>query len=316
MSQLAQLAQTLNTLAGETRTTPDDVVRAAKERKDAFERVVEELDAERRRAYAEAVESADVVAAARRLDDAARARLNAFRGRLLDVVDAECRAVEGEYDALIGTRLAEVEALREEKVRKVSELLSLVEFDEFSVADDRDRLAMMRQINQLTLWAGKTRGAVVFDSKTDDFTHNGLFSKVRGKSNIALVATTTDGDVFGGFYSVAVDTQDQNFTDSTIFAFTFESHGRCEAPQRFAVKEVLKEKAYVNLCKSSNYGFVSFWVSGSGAEFFLGNKRSNSFCSHLSAGFEGLQDTTLTGKSGNFDGQYHNCTRLVAIELS
>ena len=114
MSQLAQLAQTLNALAGQTRTTPDDVVRAAKERKDPFERVVEELDAQRRRAYAEAVESAGVVAAAHRLDAAARNRLNAFRERLLDIVDAECRAVEGEYDALIGARLAEVDALRRE----------------------------------------------------------------------------------------------------------------------------------------------------------------------------------------------------------
>ena len=36
----------------------------------------------------------------------------------------------------------------------------------------------------------------------------------------------------------------------------------------------------------------------------------------LSNGFEGIEDTTLTGKNGDYKGPYFHCTRLVAIQLS
>ena len=50
---------------------------------------------------------------------------------------------------------------------------------------------------------GQGDATTVFDSTVEPFTHDGLFEKVMGKSNIAVVATTTENDVFGGFYSVA-----------------------------------------------------------------------------------------------------------------
>ena len=42
---------------------------------------------------------------------------------------------------------------------------------------------------------------------------------------------------------------------------------------------------------------VLFRVDGEGA-FSLGNETSNSFCKDMSRVFEGLEDTTLTGKHG------------------
>ena len=170
-------------------------------------------------------------------------------------------------------------------------------------------------VNALKEWTGKARAKVIFDSTVDEFTHHGLFNNVKGKRNIAVVGFTTDGDVFGGFYSVAVTEQGKRFFDPIIFAFSFESRGRCMTPQRFVLKEGLKEDAYVRFYFSDMAVFVVFWVDGSGG-FYLGNERSASICYDISDAFEGLEDTTLTGKNGAWDqGQYHHCTRLVAIQL-
>ena len=175
-------------------------------------------------------------------------------------------------------------------------------------------------INALKEWTGKANVTIVFDSTFDEFTDDGLFDKVKGKPNIALVGVTTEGDVFGMFYSRAVSEPDKEIFDPNIFIFSFESHGRCTTPQRFALKEKkkgLKEKAFVGFYKS-DYGFVWFGVYGVGS-FTLGNEKSESFCMDLSVVFEGLEDTTLTGQNnpGTGDnGQYHHCTRLVALQLA
>ena len=171
-------------------------------------------------------------------------------------------------------------------------------------------------VTALKEWTGKARATIVYDSKIDPFTHNGLFQVVKGKPNIAIVGFTTGGDVFGGFYSVAVTEQDKNFYDPTMFIFSFESHGRCETPQRFVLKEELKEKANVYFYKEHSYGVVWFGVYLCGW-FLLGNERSDSFCCNISRAFDRLEDTTLTGQN-NTDWThppFHHCTRLVAVQL-
>ena len=166
--------------------------------------------------------------------------------------------------------------------------------------------------NALKEWTGKTSAKVIYDSTVDEFTRDGLFNKVRGKPNVAVIATTTDGDVFGGFYSVAVTMQDWYFYDPNIFAFSFESHGRCETPQRFVLKDERKAKANVKFSKNDPNGFVSFGVDCVGF-FFLGNERLDTCCHDLSDAFERLEDTTLTGKTSWK--KPHHCTRLVAVQL-
>ena len=54
---------------------------------------------------------------------------------------------------------------------------------------------------------------------------------------MALVGFTTDGYMFGGVFSVAVTERDKDFNDPNIFAFSFESHGRCTTRQRFVVRK-------------------------------------------------------------------------------
>ena len=181
----------------------------------------------------------------------------------------------------------------------------------------KDFVVMAKGVDSLKQWTVKARAKIIYDSVVDPFTHDGLFVKVKGKPNVAVVGFTTDGDVFGGFFSISVTKQGTQFFDPTIFAFSFESHGRCATPQRFVVKEGLKEKAFVYFWKTCNSGFVQFGVFGNGC-FLMGNQDSDSLCWDLSLGFEGLGDTTLSG-SNNTNPQappYHHCTRLVAVQLS
>ena len=171
-------------------------------------------------------------------------------------------------------------------------------------------------INALKEWTGKAKTTVVYDSTVDEVTHDRLFNTVKGKPNIAVVGFTTEGDVFGGFYSVAVTKQMKTFFDRNIFVFSFESHGRCMTPQKFAAEKWYKKAANVVFWKNSSEGFVQFGVDRVGY-FFLGDEKSNSYCAYLSGAFEGLEDTTLSGQDTKYvTGPYHHCTRLVAVQLS
>ena len=134
---------------------------------------------------------------------------------------------------------------------------------------------------------------------------------VEGKRNIAIVATTTDGDVFGGFYSVAVWKLDKYFVDPNIFIFSFESRGRCETPKRFPASDLWKDGAYVSFYKNDSYGRFVVFDGGSG-RFFLGNEKTKHFCFNLACSFYGIEDTTLTG---NDHRESFTCCRLVAVHL-
>ena len=154
-------------------------------------------------------------------------------------------------------------------------------------------------------------GVVVYDSKVDSLTPDGLFEKIKDKENIALVETTTDGDVFGGFYSRAVTVKGYDVYNPDMFVFSFESHGRCMTPQRFAV--IKTKKAWANVGFFHDHGGVVCYLLD-GAGFSLGLRGVGSFCENMSQTFEGLQDSTLTGKDG--PGLTHRCKRLVAVQLS
>ena len=169
-----------------------------------------------------------------------------------------------------------------------------------------------RGVEALKAWTSTSHATILYDSAVDDFTDDGIFSAVRDRANIAVVALTTDGDVFGGFYSVAVTEQDENFYDPNIFVFSFESRGRCETPQRFPVKEEKRRNKYVEFFKDSPYvTFVN--IGGCYGYFYLGNeKSSNTYCHSLSWDFVGIHDTTLTG---NTYPKGFTCTRIVAVHL-
>ena len=215
-------------------------------------------------------------------------------------------------ETVVSSRLKQVEEEVEELKNRLKALT-----DEFNVAvgklqpyvfksyQDSD---VTRHAKTLKQWTGKWTANVVYDSNVCLYTADSLFRMVKDKPNIAIVATTTDGDVFGGFYSVAVTQQDQFVFDPNMFIFTFESHGRCKTPQRFVVKKEMKDNTGVYFFKNDNGQFVGF--DGGEGDFYLGNEKSNTYCDDLSGCFEGIENTTLTGKTGFF-----TCSRLVAVQL-
>ena len=168
-------------------------------------------------------------------------------------------------------------------------------------------------VDALKEWTGKASATVIYDSTVDEFTDDGLFAKVKRKPNIAIVGFTTDGDVFGGFYRVAVTKQNWGFVDLNLFIFSFESRGRCWTPQRFVAKKKKRSHGCVMFAKNDSCGrFVLFHgCCETVSSFWLGNEESRMWCANLSGGFEGIEDTTLTGS----DFGHFTCCRLVAVWL-
>ena len=241
---------------------------------------------------------------------------------LFDVVEEIRRLVEGPVASRLKQVDGDVEELKRGSIALSGDVHGRLGKLEQHALGSVLESAGMRYASVLKEWTGKASATIVYDSMVDEFTHDGLFNKVRGKRNIAVVATTTDGDVFGGFYSVAATKQGQEcFYDTNIFVLSFESHGRCETPQRFAVKEelqLLKPQISVNFQKVNSTGLVVFWVGGAMCGFWLGDERSNSFSKDMSHGFKGLKDTTLSGRNNtnHLKPPYHRCIRLLAVQLS
>ena len=215
-------------------------------------------------------------------------------------VSSRPRQFEGEYDDLKHGLKEGAEGSNEKPDRSLLRTL-------ISTQDS----AMRGNAETLKEWTGKSRTTTIFDSTIDEFTDECLFQKVRDKPNIAVIATTTDGDVFGGYYNVAVTEQDEHFWDPNLFIFSFKSHGRCMTPQKFVVKKEWKKIANVKIFKDFSDGWFVMFFGGGGGGFSLGNEQSDTWCDSLSNGFEAIEDTTLTGKN-LYD---FICCRLVAIQL-
>ena len=168
----------------------------------------------------------------------------------------------------------------------------------------------------LQQWTAKPRAVLVYDSLVDDFTDDGLFTSVRNVERIALVAMTTDGDVFGGFFSRAVSRQEVCSYDPSVFAFAFEAHGRCATPQRFAVLPEKRSRAFVYVYHHAVDGQFVMFGADVGCGFSLGNELSRTICMRLPEGFERLEDAVFSG--GNDDGRgnpFFICERLLAMHL-
>ena len=177
----------------------------------------------------------------------------------------------------------------------------------------KDLDVMVNGVEVLKKWTGKGSAAIVYDSTVDEFTDQGLFDKVEGKANVAVIGFTTDGDVFGGFYSRAVTEQWEDFYDPSIFAFSFESHGRCMTPQRFVVYGGNIEHANVEFSSRNSHGFVMFWVERAGG-FWVGNEKTVSFCRTLSLAFDKF-DATFISRDDDYPPKY-SCNRIIAVQLS
>ena len=163
---------------------------------------------------------------------------------MLDDIVQEVRAL---VESLVSSKLEQVDQEIEELKCGLNSLSKDVyegigKLQLFAVKTAQDP-TVTKYANTLKQWTGKAIASVVYDSNVCPFTDECLFQMVKDKPNIAIVATTTDGDVFGGFYNVAVTEQGKHLNDPNMFVFSCESHGRCVTPKRFVVKEALIKRA-------------------------------------------------------------------------
>ena len=172
-------------------------------------------------------------------------------------------------------------------------------------------MTVSERIEALKAWTGKSNVSILFDSTVNEFTNDGLFETVRGKWDVALIAITSDGYVFGGYYSTPALRQEERLNDPNMFLFSLESHGRCATPKQFPVKHKQMFNVYTYYFKSNAPGaFVYFGTVQGGV--FLGNEQSRSYASRASAGFSGIENKVLGGTP---DWTPFTCTRLLAVQL-
>ena len=120
-----------------------------------------------------------------------------------------------------------------------------------------DKETTTKGINEHKQLTWLSEATFVNDSKADPSTAYGLFDRARRTLKVAFSGFMTYGDVFGGFFSVAVTEQIKRFFDPNMIIFSFESHGRCMTPQRFVAREERKENAPVMLWRNKRRGFVT-----------------------------------------------------------
>ena len=139
-----------------------------------------------------------------------------MRDSLNYVVFQHCHKIEQEFSAAI-------ERLEKETTAKTNDLLPVLGRGAICspVNDKADNRFLMKCSQPLKEWTEKTFSTVVNSSNVDLLTHDQLFAKVKGKPNCSLFGVSSDSDVFGAFYSVAVTGQEKDFNNHNLFAFSF-----------------------------------------------------------------------------------------------
>ena len=177
--------------------------------------------------------------------------------------------------------------------------------------EDCDQTRRVSKEHQfLKAWTGKSNSTLVFDTDTDGWDHGKFNDVLRAPSN-AVIGITDEGDVFGGYVSVAINETDKWLPDDGQFAFSFFSHGRCDVPQRWMMK---KDREYagedVRIWPTGDNEFIRFGNSNSGCFSF--NSQTNwSYIYNPSKWLNGLDDTVLTGKNKD----WFTTTRLLVVRL-
>ena len=155
---------------------------------------------------------------------------------------------------------------------------------------------------------GRTTSMAVYDSLTDAFTAETLFTRLANKPNVAVIGFTDDNDVFGGFFPEPL-----RMIDETYYVVSVQTRGRA-SPRVFRVHSDRTGQACVTVCSNNREGFIHFGVTGYGG-FWLGNTESHTHCYSLSQAFQEIDDTTLTDAAFPEERLYFRNTRLVAYQF-
>ena len=233
--------------------------------------------------------------------------------------------LQGEVVAL-STRVGELEARQAERpdadggqrtVDDVAVALTQVS-TQLSALQTATQLAqgsyvpMQMGLQALKGWTQKQNVSTIFDSAYDPFVADVFHERVMNVPDVAVVAFTSEGCVFGGFFHRAVEAVNAQVADQQVFAFSFESRGACETPQQFLPCEQLREATPPGVrLTTGDSGFIRFSLAGVNG-FSLGSPQSKTSAFECLVGFRGMRNEILSGKPGK---SKYTCTRLVALRL-
>ena len=164
-------------------------------------------------------------------------------------------------------------------------------------------------------WTEKNTTKTLFESTTNEFDAHHFFESVRGKEDVAVIAFTSKGDVFGGFYHIPVHVHNKESYDQNIFLFSFESNGRLHGPQHFKVSTSKRNQVFVRVFDK---GGLFVWFGSENGSLGFGPEKGtpHSFCCNVERVFDGLANTDLTGSFSTMaDEQTFFVVRVVALQL-
>lgn len=139
-----------------------------------------------------------------------------------------------------------------------------------------------------------------------------VFSKVQNQGNVAIVAKTACGRLFGLLYTKAVSVFDKKVMDPSISVFAFRP-GDDEMPfEVFDLNDACKGRTYVRFPRRSRSGFVQVAVDGVG-QLWVGTEQSDSYSESISSVFDGVSDDGLTGRNGRRQDQFYHCEGVVVF---
>ena len=169
---------------------------------------------------------------------------------------------------------------------------------------------LVRGIEALKEWFELSNVSLLYDSMVDPFTGVGLLNKVVAKKNVAFIVFTSEGDIFGAFYTQPIP-QGNRDTRTYALMFSFECHGRCETPRLFRPTSDLRGGIQLIFSDTDEYVFrLSVRFTGN---ITIANEHSPSSGNCMSFAFPEMEETTLTGKNSK---EPFTCTRLIALQLS
>ena len=166
---------------------------------------------------------------------------------------------------------------------------------------------------RLNGWAGTGASCVVFDSTRDEAAPRSFFAAVRGRPNVAVVAVTAAGSVFGGFYAKPVVKAGRECKDPNVFVFAFAKNGACLEPGAFPARREVRDMVFVKLFSD---GDLFVWFGGRSGGVSFGMEKARSFSTNAGAVFDGATDVGLTGQRFScIMGSHLQVVRVVAFQL-
>ena len=144
-------------------------------------------------------------------------------------------------------------------------------------------------------WVGSTAYRIAFDSRRDGMHHPTFLGRVLNRPNLMFLVTTHARDVFGLFSRAPVRTVDVPSEDTGFFLFSLYSHGRVPEPRRWFRKPGDPRRAVAVTLRVASSDV--WFEAGAYSVVRVATGRERSFCCALSACYDQLGDTALTGST-------------------